>query len=247
MLSCCIALTGCALPGLETTMLVPTSVTNAKLLTATLQESGVLLDTISSNARNVVLISKDGAVIAACMNEMREFLVLNLAVVNNTSGDVIISPDDFSLVDARSLPFRRAEPHEVANHFAAWVKPSPGFEPRERHSEKPRTIGSQVVPRPFGLRTRTFRDPVATVAYNLAEQSAHSFAYGYQRSVDEKYMAQATTFFNIGLTDPISIPPQGIVRAAVIWKKHKKFEKPVHLRVASVGGEFEFSEDDSVK
>ena len=231
------------MPGLEMTQLVPATGTNAKVLSASLHERGVPLDSIPSNAHAVLLIPKDGATIAAALAEMSEILVLHLAIVNTTASDMVVSPADFVLMDADGSMFKRLEPHEAANKIAAWVTPTPSFTRKGRQAYGGKQAHTGIPPGYYGVRTHRYPDPVSTAASNLAEQSAYSFASGNRRSVTEKYMATANTLFELGLSDSLTVPARTTARGAVIWLKRPFFPKPARLTVLSLDREYEFVKD----
>jgi hypothetical protein len=227
---------GCSPSALELTQLRPQKAENVYTLRDLLFLDTTLAKNIPPNADKILMLGGDSVIAALSLYEMEDIFWLDIYLYNGTTAPYYLDPEQFVLMDASRMFFRRLEPHEAANIFAGRVTNIPPYEPKYNYDVRTATTGyidSYGYYSGYSTTTVTKKeDPYHALGYNIGAAIA--------ASRNKKYMNMAGTIYSTGLVAGASIPSTTTGYGGIFWLKRLTYPQPLRLRLANTGYEVEF-------
>jgi hypothetical protein len=227
---------GCMPSALKLTQLSPQKAENVYTLQDLLYRDTTLAKNIPPNADEILMLGGDSVIAALSLYEMEDIFWLDIYLYNGTATPYHLDPNQFVLMDASRMFFRRLKPDQAANIFASRVTNIPPYQPKYVYDVRTATTGyfnSYGYYSGYSTTTVTQReDPYNALGYNLGA--------AITASRNKKYMSMANMLYSTGLVSGSSIPSKTAGYGGIFWLKRRVYSQPIRLRLANTGYEVEF-------
>lgn len=227
---------GCTPSALELIQLRPEKAESVYTLRDLLSLDTALSKNVPPNADKILMLGGDSVIAALSLYEMEDIFWLDIYLYNGTTAPYYLDPEQFVLMDASRMFFRRLEPHDAANIFATRVTNVPPYEPKYTYDVRTATSGY--------ISSYGYYSGYSTTTVTQKEDPYHALGYNIGAAIaasrNKKYMNMAGTIYSTGLVAGASIPSTTTGYGGIFWLKRLNFPQPLRLRVANTGYEVEF-------